>query len=134
MQSNKKGGYVPLSNITREQVKSMTDEILQSLIDNEVTCDVHLYSQNKAFCFEQRAGYIPYDDVPGAFISESDVDVQTQIEYCNPDTVTMTFEGDLYFYINERPDSKPVKDLNAILDKYGCYYEQGFAWSLAVYQ
>lgn len=123
-----------MSKLTKEQVKTMADEILQCLIDNNVTNDVRLYTRNRAFRFTEAKGFVQYTDVKGVFISEDEIDVTMQIEYCNPDTVTMTFEGDLYFYINERPDLKPVTDLNNILEKYGCYYEQGFAWSLAVYQ
>jgi hypothetical protein len=119
--------------ITQSDLKSMTHEILKSLIENNVTTDVCLYAMDRKFRFEKAPGFIPYKDIPGVFISDSEVDVRHCVEYCNPELITMTFEGDLYYYINERPELKPVTDLNNILKKYGCYYEQGFAWSLAVY-
>lgn len=65
------------------------------------------------------------------YSSEPDVDVSEILEYCNPDTLTMTFEGALYADYNYGGPS--YDRIRAIAAKYGLYPEQGYAWSLALY-
>jgi hypothetical protein len=60
-------------------------------------------------------------------------DVTKQIEYSNPKTITMTFEGPLYHDINYG-SGKILKQMETKAKKYGLYSELGYAWSLAFYE
>lgn len=60
-------------------------------------------------------------------------DVTKQIEYNNPKTITMTFEGPLYQDINYG-SGKILKQIENKAKKYGLYSELGYAWSLAFYE
>lgn len=72
--------------------------------------------------------------IPGVFLrDEGEFDVREYLEYCNPDTVNMTFEGPFYAdyngYTERGWDSE--MDINRIAEKYGLYPEMGYAWSLS---
>jgi hypothetical protein len=53
--------------------------------------------------------------------------------------MSMSFEGDFYGCINFTNeygayyDNRIMKSFNAILDKYGVWYELGDAWNLTCY-
>lgn len=64
-----------------------------------------------------------------------EADVTKMIEYNNPDTLTITFEGPLYDDYNgctAHPQAEEA--FQEIAQKYGLYPEQGYAWSLAFYE
>lgn len=54
------------------------------------------------------------------------------VEFCNPDTITVTFEGPLYKKLNYSDGSEETA-LSALFDEYGLYMEYGEAWSFALY-
>lgn len=58
--------------------------------------------------------------------------IKPEIEYANPDTITMTFEGPLYHALNH-DGGRTYDRLQKMFGKYGLYFEQGYAWSLAGY-
>lgn len=57
-------------------------------------------------------------------------------EYANPDTVSMSFEGELYYVLNGYTPGwvKLEAEFLALFEKYGFYYELGNAWNLAAFQ
>ncbi len=57
-------------------------------------------------------------------------------EYCNPDTVSMTFEGPLYYTYNGYTlhNYNAREDIAKIARKYGMYPEQGYAWSVSFWK
>ena len=57
-------------------------------------------------------------------------------EYANPSTITMTFEGPLYRMLNGdvRGWVKLEDQFSKLFNKYGLYYEMGYAWSLSAYE
>lgn len=68
---------------------------------------------------------------------EENVNVREMIEYCNPETITMTFEGPFYRAMNygrEFDNHKLYNQFNKLIEKYGYYFEFGHAWSLTLYK
>lgn len=62
-------------------------------------------------------------------------DVRDYLEYCNPDTVSMSFEG--YFnsaYNGYYGSNQTEEDITDIAEQYGLYPEQGHSWNLAFYE
>ena len=55
------------------------------------------------------------------------------IEYANPDTITMSFEGNLYDVLNYGNGSAE-EELQKLFEKYDLYWEYGYAWSLSAYE
>lgn len=120
--------------VSAKQVTSMLHDVISFLIENELTDEVCIYANNHKFIFHGGVGFVPYSEfLRHVYVSHDKVDVTQWVEYSNPDIITMTFEGDLYSCINNNPDSPLMEKFGDIFAKYGCYYEQGYAWSLAVY-
>jgi hypothetical protein len=57
-------------------------------------------------------------------------------EYANPKTLSMSFEGSLYYVLNGYADNAWVleKEFSKLFEKYGLYYEFGYSWSLSAYE
>lgn len=68
----------------------------------------------------------------GTMEVEKDIDVRDYIEYCNPHTITMSFEGDLYELLNYEDCMYPP--FYELFKKNGYSYELGNAWNLAAYE
>lgn len=69
-----------------------------------------------------------------AYYARKNVNVAAQLEYCNPETVSIYFEGPLYETINYDDYDFLSKLDKMFLDQYGLYFEQGYAWSIAAYE
>lgn len=121
---------------TKAQMRKMAFEVMQYLHDQDMWREVTLYVNGKALTPYQPINQNP---VPiqhtknGIAYYEIDKDVASQVEYSNPDTLTMTFDGELYSAINDNPSGKTMADLDRIFGRYGLYGEQGYAWSLAAW-
>jgi hypothetical protein len=86
---------------------------------HNVWSDVRIYYNGKAVCSND--GFIP------------EINVKDYLEYGNPDTISMSFEGPLYEVINYT-GGRFLDDFNDIIKSYGYYYEQGHAWNLALFE
>ena len=107
----------------------MTD-IVAYLDKNDMLFDVNIYVNKKRYSTSE---YNTDAEVKigSAVMYQSDCEDPSEcIEYCNKDALTMTFEGPLYQALNY---GNAGEELNKIFEKYGMYYEQGYAWSLSAY-
>lgn len=57
-------------------------------------------------------------------------------EYANPETLSMSFEGPLYEVLNAYRSgwTRLEAQFAKLFEKYGMYYEMGYAWSLSAYE
>lgn len=73
--------------------------------------------------------------VEATYYDCGECDVRQIVKFCNPDTVTMTFEGEFNSaYNGYYGDNDTEEDITAIANDYGLYPEQGYSWSLAFYK
>ena len=121
--------------LTPAQIEKMATEIRKFLLDKQIWIDVTIYFNGKAFSTNDRSGnHFAYND-PNDLIVIEDADPKRCMEYTG-EILCMSFEGPLYECINGYCGSfgeKVVGGLTKIFSKYGCYHEQGYAWSLALY-
>lgn len=119
--------------MTVKQNEEFAVKIIEYLQKNELFYNTSLYLNNKKY----NTDAFRYDETAetqyGTYYITNDVDVTQAIKYCNPDTITMIFEGPLYDALNYG-NGQVETDLNDIAAEYGLYLEQGFAWSLAFYE
>lgn len=57
-------------------------------------------------------------------------------EYANPDTLSMSFEGNLFHVLNGYVSgwTKLEQQFAKLFEKYGFYYEMGYVWNLSAYE
>lgn len=67
------------------------------------------------------------------YFVEENINVKDYIEYSNPDTITLAFEGPLYTVIDNNLDFAFDLD-KKFLDEYGLYFELGYQWSMSAYE
>ncbi len=73
--------------------------------------------------------------VEATYYDCGECDVRQIVKFCNPDTVTMTFEGEFNSaYNGYYGNNVTEEDITSIANDYGLYPEQGYAWSLAFYE
>lgn len=63
-----------------------------------------------------------------------DSDVADYLEYYNSETISMSFDGDIYDVFNYDLFPSLLEKFNKLLESYGLYYELGNAWNLALYE
>lgn len=118
--------------ITSENMDALALEIIEFLQKNDLFQDVSIYCNNKRIS----SNVITEGDLVktelGAYYVIGNCNVSSIVEFNNPNTITMTFEGPLYMVLNYGP-AKTEEAFSALFIKYGLYYELGYAWSLAAY-
>ena len=113
---------------------NMLTKIVNLLRKENCFQDVCIYIDNRRY-FSEKCDWHKnqkFDDDLQLWYQD-DIDVTDYIEYSNPDTLTISFEGPLYHALNYG-DGKLEKKLNQIAKTYGLYLEYGYAWSLSFYE
>lgn len=121
--------------MTKTQIEKLRQKIVALLTEYDVLGDCTIYVNGKRWIY----GYKVSDDAYELVLTEKvedNIDVKEYLEYCNPDTISVTFDGSgLYGILNYDIDDRGfIERFNALLKEYGLYYEQGFAWSLSLYE
>ena len=107
----------------------------------------HLYGELGDYRIFYRDKAIDVNTSSGRKIME-DVKASDWVEYSNDKGVTVTFDGYIYELMNygfhmepdeslgipEKHDWNLVDELNKLLEKYNCWYENGNYWNFAVYE
>lgn len=100
----------------REQNEKIVEEIKELLLENKLLNNTEIYYNSKCLvCNKGKTSVI------------EDVNVLDNLDNCNPETITISFEGNLSLYplINFKKEDKHlvVKRLKEICNKYNMYYE-----------
>lgn len=101
-----------------KKVQALGEDIEEFLRKNDIFDDCAIYYNNKKITEE------------GIF---EDKNPKDYFEYANPNTLSMSFEGELYDILNYNTYPGLNDKFDAIFEKHGFYYELGNAWNLAAY-
>jgi len=96
---------------------------LKELITSYRLIDTRVYFNGKAYHWNSF----------GEMSVLEDIQPSKYFEFANDETVSMTFEGDLYEIMNGYSNPHVLKEFNKVFHKFDCYYEFGHAWNLTVY-
>ena len=121
--------------LTEEKIKELATEILDLLLAHEMWIDVQIYFNGKCWSSHNKEkGTFHYNDKEN--VVEYDADPRDYFEYVRtPNILSMGFEGPFYEAMNGYSGSWTVESqFSKILEKYGLYYELGYAWSLTCYE
>ncbi|MDO4323366.1 MAG: hypothetical protein Q4C61_12635 [Lachnospiraceae bacterium] len=109
-------------------------DIVKYLHKQDMLEDVIFYTNGHKFQAYEAAG-VPIQLGGITIYDMGEEDVTQVIEFNNPETLTMTFEGPLYEdYNGYLPNSQSEERIWEIAEKYGLYPEQGYYWSLTFYE
>lgn len=127
-----------MKEITPENMMETALNIIDFLNEKACWFDVHIYVANRCLksnkYMDDRDSWVEKKTLNNTiYYEKEDVDVRENLEYCNPETITMTFEGPLYSVINYEDYDFVFNMTKKFLDEYGLYFEQGHAWSMAAY-
>lgn len=122
--------------IQNRNTKLMLD-IINYLQKHNMFYMINIYANGRKYSSDndENAAIATLESKHGKYYDYGEWNVTEQIEYCNPEILTMTFEGPLYHAYNGYSGyTNAEEDIRKICDKYNLYPEQGYAWSLAVYE
>lgn len=130
----KREAVVPVKEF-KTKAERCAFEIINFLIRHEMWQDTNIYVNGKRYsCYDGE--HYRYDSTWECVFREDDMNPADYVEY-HSDFLTMTFEGPFYdvinYYLSTKYCDKLIEEFNDILKKYKKYYEQGYAWSLALY-
>lgn len=63
---------------------------------------------------------------------QENIKVEDYLEYCNPNAISLAYEGMLYYAMDSM--GKIYEEIDAMAEKYGWYCEFGHAWSCSFYE
>lgn len=120
----------------KSKLELLATDIYNWCIDNELWGDNIIYFKGKAW-----SNFPEWNGVKGKKIAEDLYEYKNKkasdyFEYANDETLSMSFEGSLYYVLNAhvRGWEKLEYEFQKIFTKHGYYYEMGHAWNLAAWQ
>lgn len=120
------------------KMKKLAKEIYLYCRQNHLWDDNIIYFDGKAWSSHDEWSGVKGKEIAPELYEYENRNPKDYIEYSNPDTITMSFEGGLYDALNYGFEFSAwrnvYEELQAIFGKYGLYFEQGYSWSLAGYE
>lgn len=111
-----------------ERNEKLAYEIKDFLVKNDCFEDVTIFFNKKAMYLDYRNSY------KDLIVNEKDS--RMVFEYGNHESIIIAFEGKLYNVFNLcncAYHKNIIKGLEKIFDKYNLYWEQGYSYSISLY-
>lgn len=120
--------------LTYSQIEQLAVEIREFLLEHEMWVDVDIYFNGKCFTTHDKVnGKFYYNDREHLVVRENE-DPRTYFEYVNPDHIlSMSFEGTVCEMLYYGMYQATKKKFDALLERYGLYYEFGNHWNFSCY-
>lgn len=127
---------------TPEEKEKLVYALIKWLVKHEVFCDISIYCNNKCWksdYYQSTDKFTNMQEIhnekisPEPFYLVQNIKAKDYIEFANENLITMSFEGPLYHELNYG-NGKTYQELQKFFEKRGLYFEQGYAWSLSVYE
>lgn len=119
-----------------KNMELLAKDIYDWCIKNELWGDNIIYFNGKAWSSSST-----WRSEKGKKIAENLYEYENRnpldyFEYANPNTLSMSFEGELNYMLNGyiRGWTKLEAEFLNLFEKYGLYYEMGHSWNLAAYE
>ena len=119
-----------------KNMEALARDIYDWCMENDLWGDCCIYFNGKAW-----ASWDNWHNENGKQIGDrlyefNNRDPREYFEYANQDTLSMSFEGPLYYVLNAYVPGwvKREDEFRRLFKKYGLYYEMGHAWNLAAYE
>lgn len=103
-------------------------------IENEMWLYVIIYFDGKAWSSYKRWSGEEGRRIGDHLFEYEDKNPLDYFEYAHPDTLSMSFEGELYDMINYGRFAEKLESFLKLINELGYYYELGNAWNLSLYK
>ena len=110
--------------------EELAQEIIKFLMSRNMWVDVTVYVNRKSYDQRDEEGFHYNEKV----CVHDNQDPRQAFRYVADDHIlSMSFEGPLYRVLNNISYPEELERFDKIFEKYGVYYELGYAWSLTCY-
>lgn len=120
--------------VTPQNMRNLAEQLINHFAKIDCWYEMGIYVANERWSSDQHAGDEKRTTKNGVtYYVTKNIDIKRQMEYSNPDTVSLYFEGPLYHLINYQDYDCVEKLTDKFLKPYGLYFEQGEAWNMAAF-
>jgi len=109
--------------MAKRDMKKLAYEIADLLDSYECADGTMIYFDNKRL-----------EHLGDEWVLKEGYSPDTYFEYCNLDTLSMSFEGPFYEVINYGLCNSLLEKFDKLIASYGYYYELGNSWNLSLYE
>lgn len=104
------------------KMEELREKIIDLFKSYELYLDCTIFCNGKRYCYSN-----------DKLETEEDADVSEWLDYYNPDTLSMSFDGDIYDVFNYGALPSLWEKFDELISSYRYYYELGNAWNLSLY-
>lgn len=124
------------NNVAFSKYKLLAIDIYEWCNKHDLWGDNTIYFDGKAWSNSEVWGTEEGKKIADDLYEYEDMNPCDYFEYANPKTLSMSFEGGLNYVLNghTRGWLKLETEFIKLFEKYGLYYEMGYAWSLSAYE
>ena len=119
----------------KNNMELLAKDIYDWCIENELWLDCCIYFNGKSWASWSTWNGIDGKKIGNMLYEYENKDPRRYFEYANPNTLSMSFEGDLNHVLNGYVHGwvELEEQFLRLFEKYGMYYEMGHAWNLSAF-
>lgn len=122
-----------IKRLTPAKLEKLALELLTYLQQKNMFDYVYIYVNGKCYTQHRIESHCEHRETKyGRYYVIPNMPVREIMEYCNPETITVSFDGALYDALNYN-HGIVESDLNKMFKKYGMYFEQGYPSDFSLY-
>lgn len=120
----------------KNNMELLARDIYNWCVKNDLWGDNIIYFNGKAWSSSSEWGMVSGKKIDEELYEYENKNPLDYFEYANPNTLSMSFEGSLNHVLNGYVYGwvKLEAEFSKLFEKYGFYYEMGYAWSLSAYK
>lgn len=120
----------------KNNMELLARDIYDWCVKNDLWGDNIIYFNGKAWSSSSDWGMASGQKIDEDLYEYENKNPLDYFEYANPNTLSMSFEGSLNHVLNGYVHGwvKLEAEFSKLFEKYGLYYEMGYAWSLSAYE
>lgn len=118
------------------KIELLAKDIYNWCIKKNLWGDNIIYFNGKAWSSSSEWSGVNGKEIGDRLYEYENKNPRDYFEYANPDTLSMSFEGNLFYVLNGYVSdwTKLEQQFAKLFEKHGFYYEMGYAWSLSAYE
>ena len=122
-----------------DKIEKLRIEITELLKTWEIIVDCTIYANGKRWIYGCKFSD-DYEEMTVTEKVEDNIDVTEYLEYCNPESISIAFDGSQlyeilnYLGVTAGSYDEFIEQFNNLLERYGYYFDLGNSWNLSLYE